>query len=114
MALPELLKKRVDITLGKYCKDKVPSHVQDKVQIIYEYYGDTAILIETRVPRDGSDRPWTKCKVAKFKFDRTNKNWILYYFDRNSKAHEFPCEHSTNFSNLLDVVEEDATGIFWG
>ncbi len=114
MALPELLKKRVDLTLSKYCKEKVPPHARDKVQIIYEYYGDAVTLIETRPPWDGSDRPWTKLKVAKFKFDRLNKAWVLFCFDRNSKAHKFKCEPSTDFTSLVDEVEEDSTGIFWG
>jgi len=82
----------------------VPAHVKDKIKIIYEFYGDAVTLIETRPPWDGSDRPWTKCKVAKFKFNRLSKKWTLYCFDRNSKAHEFQgCPPSSELLKLVII-----------
>ena len=48
MALPELTRKQVEKLLDKYCDDRVPPHVRDKVQIKYAFRGDTVTLYEER------------------------------------------------------------------
>lgn len=55
--------------------------------------------------------------IARLPFDPQEGTWRLFQID-GSKAHGFRrfewAEPSTEVDTLLDVVDEDPTGVFWG
>jgi len=113
MALPTLVKQIVEQKLAKYCETKVPKQYQDQIKLSYKFNGNTVFLIESR-PRFRSN-DWYEMKIAKFKYDPSDGTWELFCADRNDKWHSYiETEHEKDFHLLLNAVEEDVTGIFWG
>ncbi len=48
MALNELLKKRVEKTLDKFCDERIPEKVKDQIKLDYNIRGKYVTLIEKR------------------------------------------------------------------
>jgi hypothetical protein len=114
MALPELVKKRVEGKLKKYCEEKVPERVRDRVRVEFKIRGDNVTLLERR-PAFMNPDIWVSIPVAQFRYNPDNKKWYLYWCDRNSRWHfYFDLEPTANLDALIREVEEDPTGIFWG
>ncbi len=114
MALPELTRKKIEKVLNEYCEGRVPPHVRDKVRLNYSFRGNSVSLFEER-PAFLKPEKWINCMVAQFRFDDSKKTWSLYCRDRNSKWHLYDLvKPSRTFERLLEAVEEDVTGIFWG
>jgi hypothetical protein len=53
--------------------------------------------------------------IAQFRFDPSTGQWTLYCADRNSKWHKYlDVEPTSRFDTLLEEVNKDPTGIFFG
>ncbi len=114
MALPALTKRLVEKRLDKYCKDRMPPQIRDKVRLGYKFRGNSVTLFEQRPAFTDPDK-WVDIVVAQFRFDPSNGEWTLYCADRNSRWHVYyDLEPNTDFEVLLQEVDEDPTGIFWG
>ena len=114
MALPELVKQLVETKLKKYCKAKIPGHVRDKIRLTYQIKGNNVTLIEER-PYFQDPSIWTESPVAQFRYNAKENEWSLYCRDRNSKWHLFTeFIPSPKFDDLLEEIDDDPTGIFWG
>jgi len=114
MPLSEFERKRIDKIFGEYCSKKIPPHIRTEIRIEYKIRGSEVKLFECRLGLD--DRTiWTENPVARFKKDEKINTWFLYCADRNSRWHLFkPNAKSKDIEKLLDEVERDTTGIFWG
>ena len=100
--------------LLKPLEDRVPEHVRDKIQIKHKWEGNAVILFEFR-PDWGDPTIWREHYVAKFQFVHSQREWRLFYQDRNLKWRTYPSRPSAKtFQTLLAEVERDKTGIFWG
>ncbi|MCX6766443.1 MAG: DUF3024 domain-containing protein [Candidatus Moranbacteria bacterium] len=93
-------------------KFKVPEHVADKIQNVAEKSGNSYILYETRPTWDGSAKPWTKLSVAKMTFVKISGRWKLFWM-RASGKWEFYGGYKS-FKNVLNMIEKDKFGCFWG
>lgn len=114
MALPELLKARVEQQLAAYCERKVPIQARHQVRLEHEIRGTTVTLTEARAPFDGSER-WTQTPIAQCRFDPETKLWSLYCRDRNIRWHPYRyAEPARDIGALLHALDVDTTGIFWG
>jgi hypothetical protein len=114
MALPELIKKKVEVALDNFSEKFIPQHVRDKVRLNYSFRGETVSLFEER-PYFQDPAQWTSTPIAQFRFNSDDKTWSLYCADRNSKWHLYDrAKPSRQFNHLLRAVEHDPTGIFWG
>lgn len=114
MALSEFERERIEKLFGEYCQRKVPPHVRNMLRIEYKIRGGEVKLFECR-PRYDDHSVWTELPVARFKKDEKKNTWLLYCADRNSKWHLFkPNGEDKNIEKLLDEVDRDTTGIFWG
>jgi len=114
MALPELLKKSVELKMKKYCERKFPTKSQDRVRGGFKIRGDTVTLYEERIgflpPHE-----WCEIPIAQFRYDKKDKKWTLYCMPRSERWELYlDSDPTKNFDNLLQEVEEDGTGIFWG
>ena len=114
MPLPELIRKLVESKLSDYCDNKVPFHVRDRVRLTYKIRGNMVTLLEERPRWDApEDSEWVKSKVAQFRFDPENKQWSLYWRDRNGKWHPYTqLRPMDNIEHLIAEVDNDPTGIF--
>jgi Protein of unknown function (DUF3024) len=62
-------------------------------------------------PRARLDAP----AVAQLRYDPADHHWRLYCADRNSRWHYYDmAEPTPHLDELLNEIDEDPTGIFWG
>jgi DUF3024 family protein len=114
MPLPQFVRARVESKLGPYCEKRVPPSVRDHVRLGFRFKGNSVTLFEER-PAFMKPDTWVDLPVAQFRFDPKNSVWRLYCADRDSKWHEYDVlEPTTDFDALLQEVDQDPTGIFWG
>ena len=100
--------------LDAYIVTPLPEHTRGKIRYGYVTRGMSTTLFEEH-PRFMRQSEWTRTDIARFRYNKTQDKWTLYYRDRNNKWHPFPpAEPTSEFEALLDIVEEDPTGIFWG
>lgn len=110
MPLPEIEQHRVDKLLKDFCDRRVPLRVRDDVELTYKIIGKKVILIETR-PYFDDPSQWSEVPIAQFEYDASANLWSLYAYDRNNKRKPY----STGpLEKLIQEVDKDRTGIFWG
>lgn len=114
MAIPDIERKRVEKALDEFC-DRVPLRARDQLAYEYKFRGNAVAVYERRPPWDGRGREWTSHSVAKFNYDPKKQNWTLQWADRNSRWHNYEgYEGVRQFQDLVDEVNRDPTGIFFG
>jgi hypothetical protein len=114
MALPEDIRIRIEKRLREYCEKKVPPKYRDELRLGFKVRGNSVTLFEER-PSFTNPSEWVDIVVAQFRYNLQTKEWTLYCADRNSRWHEYlDSIPSKRFSEILQDVEEDVTGIFWG
>lgn len=114
MSLSELIKRQVEQILRPYCEARVPLHARGQVRVNFKVRGNSVTLFEER-PTFFEPKTWVDIVVAQFRFDKESQEWTLYCADRNSKWHRYTeIEPTSEFERLLQEVDEDPTGIFWG
>ena len=114
MALPEIQKAQVDKLLTPYCAKRVPPPVRSKVRVGYRIDGNAVILYEER-PAFRPPHDWQEMAVAKFLYVGTQRERRLYCQHRDLKWHAYQAlPLSSSFAKLLEEVDADPTGIFWG
>jgi hypothetical protein len=58
---------------------------------------------------------WLDMNIAQFRYNESEGTWTLYYSDRNEKWHIYmDIDSSNDLSDLLQEVDDDPTGIFFG
>ena len=114
--MPSDVRSRAEIQLRRYCDERVPEHARHQVRIEFEMRGATATIVERRTPWRpvGPDEPWTRSPVARFRFDVAAGQWSLAWRDRNSRWHPYDRVQPGDLGALLEEVDRDPTGIFWG
>jgi len=114
MAIPVLVKTLAEAKLAKYCEQRIPEHARSKVRLSFNSHGNSITLNEER-PRLDDPAKWTTTSVAQFRFDPKSSKWTLYCADRNSRWHKaIESEPEDKIETLLEHVDRDVTGIFWG
>jgi len=114
MSLSETVKHQVETVLRAFCERRVPPEVRDKVRLTYDFRGNAVTLYEDR-PRWKDPSEWGHMAIAQFRLDQANGQWTLFCADRNSKWHEYlDVDPTSQFESLLEQVDKDPTGIFFG
>ena len=114
MALTEIQKAQVDKLLAAYGEKRVPASVRSKVRVGHRIDGNAVILYEER-PAFRPPHAWQEMVVAKFMYVGTRRQWRLYCQHRDLKWHAYQAlPVSRSFARLLEEVDADPTGIFWG
>jgi hypothetical protein len=114
MSLPQLTRRMIEKTMNDFCDRRVPLQIRNKLLLKYIFRGNTVSLYEERpVWNDPTQK--TEGMIAQFRFDLQLMEWTLYYRDRNGRWHEYERIPSSRvFDDLLNEVDRDPTGIFWG
>lgn len=102
--------------MQNYCDKRVPKDLQERIKLFYKIRGNNITLIESR-PILWSDLESIKVemKIAQIRFENENKTFTLYCADRNDRWHLYDfIEPSTELENILQEIDSDPTGIFWG
>ncbi len=73
-------------------------------------------ILECRPPRRpeyGPDR--TRFPIAQLHYTNSRNRWSIYWRDRNLTFNEYDVAGRTpDTQDLLDEIDRDPTGIFWG
>lgn len=114
MALPELVRQFADAKLKAFCTKRMPPHARTEIRLYHQVRGNNVTLIEAR-PLFRAQAEWSELKIAQFRFNPKPNTWTLYCADRNGRWHlYFDAEPSERLEELLEEVDADPTGIFWG
>ncbi|MGA2929661.1 MAG: DUF3024 domain-containing protein [Solirubrobacteraceae bacterium] len=64
---------------------------------------------------------WTRSPVARLRWSVSRREWTLFWRDRNHRWHRYECTApTTEIARLLEIawllekIDRDPTGIFWG
>ena len=73
-------------------------------------------IVERRPPwREDYGPDWTELGVARFRYTAKTGLWSLYWRDRHEKWHVYDLVAPTaDVVRLIEEVDRDRTGIFWG
>ena len=112
MAAPRETVEAAVAQVAAYCEQ----HSTDDYRIELTVRGASITIVERRPPWNpayGSD--WSSLKVAQLRYDERARCWRLYSHDSSDRWHPYEfARPATDVAALLDAIEEDRTGIFWG
>lgn len=58
---------------------------------------------------------WTRFPIARLRYTKSRTEWSLYWRDRNLRFHRYDLvEPTAEIRRLMDEIDRDPTGIFWG
>ena len=102
--------------IAHYCESETPDEMRDQARVEFRTRGSTVTIVECRPPwREDFGPEWTEQEMARMKFNAESLGWTLYWFDSNSKAHRYDqLQPHRPMKQLLDEIDRDPTGIFWG
>ena len=90
--------------------------VANRVRLELHVEGRSVTIVECRSPWSinmGSE--WTRFPIARLRFSASRRQWMLYHRDRNLRFRMYPgVEPTADVAALLDEIEADPSGIFWG
>ena len=113
--LPELDLARIRRFVARR-NEGIPPAARSKIRIELDVDDRSATIVECRPPwRPGMGPAWTRSPVARLRYAKARREWALYWRDRNQRFHLYdPVGPTPVVAKLLDEVERDRTGIFWG
>lgn len=99
-----------------FCEQRVPPHALHQVPVELVESRGAVTIVERRAPWHPDWGPeWTSRGIARLRFTVKTGLWALYWRDRNARWHLYaPVDPSCDVLALLDVIDGDPTGIFWG
>ena len=114
MSFSEVELKYIENTLGSMCKRRSPVHLRDELRTVYEVKGHDVTVYEER-PRWNKPEEWTSEGIAKFKYNRKQNVWALYWMRQDLQWHLYePFPESTTIEGLVVEVDKDPHGAFFG
>lgn len=114
MAFSELDRKRVDKLVGGLCRRRTRPELADQLRLSCEIEGESVVLFEER-PEGREPAKRMRSPVAKLRFVRTTGLWTLYWRRADLKWHAYqPAAPSTDLAALVDVIDRDEYGAFFG
>ena len=112
--------KIIDINYTKvdfYVKSKRPPvEIRHKLDLGFKFEKNTFELFEIRPVWSGTDpNDYQKSNFAKFKYIKSLKIWKLYWMRASGKWELYePFPQSNNLDKIIDCIEADAYGCFYG
>lgn len=114
VAFDDLERQRIDNSVGAMCRRRSPARYKHELEFIYEIDGHAVSVYEVR-PRWNNPKEKTKMGVARFRFNRSRKQWRLYWMRRDLKWHLYdPEAMPKTLEALVRIVDEDRYGAFFG
>ena len=111
-----MLPKDAVEVVRRWARDKTLEEFGDRMRVEAEETPRALTIVECSLMRgmDG-EAMWLRVPNARLGFASGRRDWTLYCFDSNSKAHRYPdFEPSAKIKDLLDEIDDDPTCIFWG
>ncbi|HEX9985751.1 MAG TPA: DUF3024 domain-containing protein [Thermoanaerobaculia bacterium] len=113
MSIPANVREDAETALTEFCKQHSSGTVSDQLRYKYELVASAAILLAER-PGFMNPAEWASVPVAKFRYSEARGSWSLYWSDSNARWHRLSNVPAGSIRSLLQAVETDAAGVFWG
>lgn len=114
MPFSDLERKRIEQTVGEFCRTRSPARLKDKLRLEYCVKGHDVVIFERR-PKWDDKTVWTESPVAKLKFIRSADKWRLYWRRADLKWHEYPGPSSSDrLDDLVREIDADPLACFFG
>ena len=116
MPIPELVRKAALRQVDAFCDSRIPAFARDEIQLEFSVRGNTITIVERRPPWRADFGPdWSSQKIAQLRYDSDTALWSLYWRNRRFRWFLYPdVDPSRDVRPLLEEVDRDPTGIFWG
>jgi len=99
-----------------FCEKQSPLESRDSYRTEHSVRGASITIVERRPPWNpawGSE--WTSTKVAQLRYDERARVWTLHSAGSDDRWHLYDfAAPAPDVMPLLDAIQEDRTGIFWG
>lgn len=114
MTFSEFEIRRIEKLFNNFCNRHVPEQLREQIRVEFRIRDADVELFESRsLYNDPSI--WVSTRIALFRKSVSNGNWILFCADRNAQWKRYePCVPHRDIETLLQVVEDDVIGAFWG
>ncbi len=114
MGFSEFELEYIENIVGKLCKRRSPSHLRHQLRANYVVEEHDVTIYEER-PSWDNPRKWTASGVARFKYNRKQNLWKLYWMREDLKWCPYgPLPESTRIDRLIVEVDKDPHGTFFG
>lgn len=100
--------------IRRFCDRSVPAHLRDEARVEADVRGKSVTIFDCRAPSHPDVTDWSRVLVAQLRYEPASDTWTLYWADRNSRWHRYDDIDPGTADELLNEVNEDPTGIFWG
>ena len=116
MAARPVLPETAVAAVRRYCEQKIPPEHRDQARVEWAARGKSITLFECRAPWHPDRGPeWSRVPIAQLRYEPADHHWQLYCADRNSRWHRYElAEPTAHIAALLEAIDRDPTGIFWG
>ena len=116
MAIPEAIEREATKEVEAFCDGRVPHELRDQVRLEFFVRGNAITIVERRPRRSPDFGPdWNSMKVGQVRYVPAAGAWALYCSDRNGRWSRYlDAEPSNDIRSLLNEIDADPTGIFWG
>lgn len=115
MVFREEERRNVEEVMASFMeRRRPPERVRDQVDLDYSVERQSIVIFERRadwmLPED-----WVESPVAKATYVRTQDVWRLYWLRSDLQWHGYdPAPEFESLDVLLEVVDKDPLGCFWG
>lgn len=111
-----MLPERDVAAIKAYCEQRNDPGTSDQLRVEAQVEATTVTIVERRAPWSPDFGPeWSTVGVARLRYTATKRVWTLQSADGHGRWSRYDfIDSAPRVDVLLDEIERDPTGIFWG
>jgi hypothetical protein len=111
-----MLPERDVAAIKSYCERRNDPETSDQLRVEAQVEPTTVTIVERRAPWMPDLGPeWTTVGVARLRYTATKREWTLQSADSNGRWSRYEYINPVaRIDVLLNEIDRDPTGIFWG
>lgn len=115
MSISEFEIKRIEKIVGKFVERKRPAaHIRNELDIAFRISDQSFEIYEIRPLWNDPSRK-IEGPIAKATYVKSKKIWKLFWQRADLKWHSYqPHPVSNSLEKIIEVIEQDSHGCFWG
>jgi hypothetical protein len=115
MAISEFETKRIEKKVGQFIERKrPPAHIRNELDISFRISDQSFEIYEIR-PQWNDPSKKIEGPIAKATYVKSKKIWKLFWMRADLKWHSYqPFPVFSHIEKILEVIEQDSHGCFWG
>ena len=115
MAISAFEIKRIEKIVGRFVESRRPAgDIRSQLDISFRLTGQSVEIFEIR-PQWNDPTKKIEGSIARATFVKSRKIWKLYWMRADGKWHVYqPFPSSASLEKILEAIEQDPHGCFWG